>query len=918
MADRTVKVSLIANASQYIAGMKQAAAYTSYVGSEAEKLAQKREAFSTLGASAVAFGVATLSAVGLATKAAMDWESAWTGVTKTVDGSASEMAALEGELRGLAKTLPSTHEEIAAVAEAAGQLGVKRQDVAAFTKTMIDLGETTNLTADEAATSIAQLMNVMGTAPEEVDNLGASLVALGNDGASTERDIIQMAQRIAGAGKIIGLTEGEVMGFANALASAGIEVEAGGSAISRIMTDIAKSVSAGGDDLEGFAEVAGMSADDFAKAFKEAPAEAIATFIEGLGGINAAGGDVFTTLSDLGQSDIRVSQALLGMANSGDLLRKSLELGNTAWEENTALQTEAEKRYATTEAQLQIMTNRVNDAAITFGSVFLPAVAGAAEALGGFADFLGGLPGPVQSVIGILAVGAGAVALFGGAALLAVPKIAAFKVAMSALDVQGGRTGGALRGVAGFLTGPWGVAMAVGVTAFMAWDQANKEFQGRVQAVVRTLDEQTGAITRSTREFVANKLAQEGAYDAARKVGVSQRELVDAVLEGGDAYASVNEKLDDYNNSLGGMFDAATGNGINAIRGTRRELEASQETWTDVAAATGEATVSTEMAAETYQAAAGDVAAMQAELSGLIDTINTANGVGQDAVSANIAYQDALFAVDQQIRQAREGVEGFTLGMDQNTQAGRGNAQMLVDLARESQDAAKKQFDLDNNTANYRATLEAGRQAVIDRAQQLGATAEEAKNLADKIYAIPPEREFNMIANTAAAAQTLDSFIARYGRLSGTINYRANLPDLNGAASGAGRIGTFADGGAIRGAGGPRDDRVPLWGSNGEHMLDARDVQLMGGQAGVYRFREDLNRNGGISRSSSPDVPYARYAAAPRQYATAASSTAAATEPGLFTGQLYLDSGELLGVVRGEIKRDHQNQSLRLRNGAQR
>src|SRR5690606_28230406 len=100
----------------------------------------------------VIFGAATLAGLGMAAKAAINWESAWAGVRKTVEGTPQQLAALEEELRGLAATLPATHGEIAAVAEAAGQLGVATPNVAEFTRVMIDLGETTNLTADEAAT----------------------------------------------------------------------------------------------------------------------------------------------------------------------------------------------------------------------------------------------------------------------------------------------------------------------------------------------------------------------------------------------------------------------------------------------------------------------------------------------------------------------------------------------------------------------------------------------------------------------------------------------------------------------------------------------------------------------------------------------------------------------------------------------
>lgn len=438
MAYRSISVYLRAQMSDFKRQMDEAGKSTRKVGEEAEKATstattglgrltrsaiENRESWDRAGTTLTAFGAGAVTALGLSAKAAVDWESAWAGVAKTVDGTDEELAQVEEGLRELARTLPASHQEIAATAEAAGQLGVATGDIVGFTKTMIDLSETTNLSADEAATSIAQLMNVMQTTPDAVDNLGASLVALGNNGASTERDIIQMAQRIAGAGKIVGLTEGEVMGLANALASTGIEVEAGGSAISNIMIDISKAVSAGGSDLEAWAKVAGMSASDFAAAWRSDPADALTLMVEGLGQMNAAGGDVFATLSDLGQTDIRVTRALLSMANSGDLLRNSLELGNSAWEENTALIAEAEKRYDTTEAKLQIAKNSINDAAITLGETFLPAIAGAAEGVADFAQWLGALPSPVQQLIGGMTGLVGVTSLVAGGFLLIFPRV---------------------------------------------------------------------------------------------------------------------------------------------------------------------------------------------------------------------------------------------------------------------------------------------------------------------------------------------------------------------------------------------------------------------------------------------------------------------------------------------------------------
>jgi TP901 family phage tail tape measure protein len=383
------------------------------------------DALQHVGRGMVAFGAATVAGLALATKAAIDWESAWAGVRKTVSGSPEELAAVEAGLRDLATTLPASHREIAAVAEAAGQLGIATDDVVDFTKIMVNLGETTNLTADEAATAIAQLMNIMQTAPAQVSNLGSALVALGNDGASTERDIIEMAQRIAGAAQIIGLTEAEVLGVANALASVGIEAEAGGTAISKVMTDMASAVSAGGSELEGFAKVAGVSAEDFARSFREEPAEAITRFVEGLGRINQTGGDVFGTLSELGLADVRVSRALLSMAGAGDLLRNSLELGNTAWSENNALADEAAKRYETTAAKMEVAKNAIVDAAISFGSILLPALAAVSETVADVARWFAELPEPVRGVLTVLGGVAGVTALAAGGFILLFPKVLA-------------------------------------------------------------------------------------------------------------------------------------------------------------------------------------------------------------------------------------------------------------------------------------------------------------------------------------------------------------------------------------------------------------------------------------------------------------------------------------------------------------
>lgn len=432
----------------------------------------------TQAGSAITAGL-TLPLVGVGAaslKTAIDFESAFAGVRKTVDASESELAQLSAGFRDMAKTVPASTTEILAVGEAAGQLGIAKDDILAFTRTMVDLGETTNLTADEAATATAQIQNIFGAAGVDVDRFGATLVALGNAGASTEKDIISMGLRIAGAGAQVGMSQAEVLSYASALSSVGIEAEAGGSAISRTFLTINDAVMGGGDALDEFARIAGMSAADFKVAFQQNAAGATNAFIGGLARIKGEGENVSQVLGNLELGELRVRDALLRASGASGMLSDQLALGSKAWEDNNALTEEARKRYETTEAKLGVLWNKVKDVGITLGDTFIPMLTGvvegiepviqlAADAAGVFA----GLPMPLQlaavGFAGLLAA-VGPVILIGGQLITAGTAIGGVLVTLT------GATSG-WAAAAGILTGAMSAlapVVAVAGTAFASWE----------------------------------------------------------------------------------------------------------------------------------------------------------------------------------------------------------------------------------------------------------------------------------------------------------------------------------------------------------------------------------------------------------------------------------------------------------------
>ena len=320
-----------------------------------------------------------VASVGMVTKAAVDYESAFAGVKKTVDETATvSYKNLSDGIRQMAKELPASAVEIANVAEVAGQLGIKAEDILTFSRTMIDMGESTNLSAEDAATAIAKIANILGLTSDEYGRFGASVVDLGNNFATTERDIVEMTNRLAAGGKLAGLTAPDILGLATAMSSVGIEAEAGGTAMTQTLTAIGNAVSLTGkgaaDDLNLIAKTAGMTSEEFQQAWKEKPVVALQSFIKGLKDAQEKGVNMNAILAQLGMTGIRQSNMLKSLALASDKMGDAVDRSNKAWKENTALTNEANKRYETTESQLKMFKNQVTDLAIEFGGPLLKAL----------------------------------------------------------------------------------------------------------------------------------------------------------------------------------------------------------------------------------------------------------------------------------------------------------------------------------------------------------------------------------------------------------------------------------------------------------------------------------------------------------------------------------------------------------------
>lgn len=500
-----------------------------------------------------------------AIKSATEYESAFTGVRKTVDATEKEYKELSSSIREMSKEIPKSAAEIASVTEIAGQLGIKKGALMEFTRVMIDLGEATNLSSQEAAESLAQFANVVQMSQKDFSKLGSVIVHLGNNMATTERDIVALGTRIAGAGKQVGLTEAQIMGLAASLSSVGIEAEMGGSAVSKLLINMNLASSTGTKanevlaqtgkslrdlqmlqshnskgwkkmaesmgytkeemdnfleasvNLEQFSKVSGLTAEQFKQAFEKDAVGALQTFLRGLDSMKTQGKDATLVLSEMGISEVRLRDMILRGASAHKLFSQAQGLANQAWSENIALSKEASQRYATSESQIKIMKNRLEDASIALGEKLLPHLIKLVDKGVALVEWFNNLNpkmqdtivnlglfaaaiGPVSTAVGgVIKLGSGlktvgtALGLFKTAAATTATATAGMSTATVA-------TGGAFAGLGAKIggaiaaTGPWGLAAAGVVAGGLAIKTALE------QKVVPAVD-----LYRSTTKHVLNE-----------------------------------------------------------------------------------------------------------------------------------------------------------------------------------------------------------------------------------------------------------------------------------------------------------------------------------------------------------------------------------------------------------------------------
>lgn len=753
-------------------------------------------------------------------QASMDFESAITGVAKTTDLTDEELADMSDAIKAMSTEIPASTTEIAAVAEAAGQLGIQKDALLDFTRVMTMLGTATNMTAEDAATALARFANITGMSADNYDRLGAVIVDLGNNFATTESEITQMGTRLASGGKLAGLTEPQIMALAAAMSSVGIEAEAGGTAMTQTLNAIEKAVATGEDSLQSFADVAGMSADSFAEMWNTDALGALTAFIRGLGNLDEQGESAVLVLEDLGLTGIRQSNMLKSLALAADQMDSAVQTANTAWDENIALTNEANKRYATTQSKLDMMQNAYNNLKVAVGDAFTPALRDAYDAGTDVLNVLGEFVQENPALVKGVATFTGVV----GGATVALTAYAAISKVIKALDIAttfGGMAGPIMLGVTAV------AALAGGIVAMAdaAEDRAApsvKELTEAARDMNEALADAKSGFDDSVGSTMATATVAEQYIDRLKeldsvgeKTTAQQQEYHGILMKLVETIPELSSYIDLENDSIDGGTAALKANTDAWVENARaqayqNELSEIYAKYADVeierAKRRAELTDAEEAAHEATQAYNDALAkqnALYAEAQKKADAYYEETGVLRDAeyflgdeinavndevTDANIAWieaathvtnlkeaieedNNALSAADEEIQAVTDAYESLTEATDDSTEA--------------TENASRGQTELNTEISSVKERVEALRQAYQEAYK---AAAESVQGQ----YALWQQADSIVATSASSINSNLQGQITHWQTYNDNLaSLRDRAGDIEGLTE---MIGSFADG----------------------------------------------------------------------------------------------------------------------------
>lgn len=345
---------------------------------------------------------------GASIKASMDYESSIANIRRVVSDLSEETIQ---DLKDIAVETGNTFSDVAEYGTIAGALGIEENKIAQFAKTMTDLNTATGgvFSGEEGAKGIAVFLKQLNLGIDQAENFGSAIAVIGDKYADIGDETVNVATRLTGLNSIINTNQYELIGLAGVMADLGLASDSSANGVNRaflqidkilgggvkgaeakleelaetsgmtsaqfrqaweknavdtflkftdglkssVFNEVNKAIDTSDEKVMEFADILGLSAEQFKRAWGEDSQKVFNQYVEALGEMDEEGVVASKVLGDLGIASVNTAQTLLRLAGSGNDVREAIKLTEQAWNENTALTEKSNIIYETTERKLK-------------------------------------------------------------------------------------------------------------------------------------------------------------------------------------------------------------------------------------------------------------------------------------------------------------------------------------------------------------------------------------------------------------------------------------------------------------------------------------------------------------------------------------------------------------------------------------
>lgn len=860
MADRVVRVTLQAQVANYISGMDKAAKATRETGTEAEKLSQKKEAFELLGRTSLVMGAAIAAGVGLALAKYADFEQAMSNVQAATHATAEDQKALgDAAIEAGASTVFSATESANAIEELS-KAGLDTSAILsgalAGSLDLASAGQLGVARAAEIASTTLQQFKLDGS---EAGHVADVLAAGAGKAMGSVDDLANGLKFVGPVANAMGISLEETTGVLALFAQQGIIGEQAGTSLRGVLSSLTSPSKEARKEIERL----GLTLYDSNGSF--------------LGMQNAAGqlSKAYLTMDDASRD------ASLGIVFGRETITaattlyqagaKGVDEWTTAVDDSGFAAETARARLDNLKGDIEALGGAFDTALIQTGSAGNDVLRFMAESLTNLIDLYNAAPEPVKAVALATGTLAAAALLAGGAFFVGAPKAAQFSAALATMGPSAQRAGAMLTASAG----PIGLAFAAAGIAIAIFAGQQAEAKARTDAFTDTIDKQTGTITKATREMVKENLAAErswawltnafsgSTYDAAEQLGLGIDVVTDAASGNLEALEFLNKETGNF--TRGGAeakkrmdeLGLSSADYFKATEAVRNGVKGQSDSIEEAIRITKQKEVADDEAAEAAEVHTAALDTLKGKSDETKDSISELAEQIRGFGSATLSTRDAARNLEEAYDALTESVKDNGTSLDITDEKGRANQATIDAIAKATLESAAADYEKSGSQESANGIIAAGREELIKQLAQFGITGEAADAYVDELGLIPANIDTAVALHAAEAQAALDKFLRDLNNIPGQRDVVINeVIKQTGAARGAVGAAYRASGGAIYGPGTGTSDSIPARLSNGEHVFTASDVDAMGGQQGVYAFRESLHRGyatgGAVGYATAP------------------------------------------------------------------